>query len=123
MTKHRNERNIVTSTLVIKKRTVNVWGTAFGLAVAVLSLRHDSTAAQAMIPLGSAAKFAVLAATTVTSTGATKVDGNLGVSPGTTVSGSPTVNGTLHLGDPTAAQAQADLGLAYTNAAGRPGGA
>src|SRR5204863_10034954 len=43
--------------------------------------------------------------------------------PGTTVTGSPTVNGTAHLGDPTAAQAQGDLAIAYNNAAGRPGGA
>src|SRR5436190_8744191 len=78
-------------------------GLAF--AVAMVFVRHDATAIEAPVPLGSAAKFAVLAATTVTSSGATTVNGNLGVSPGTTVTGSPTVNGTAHLGDPTAAQA------------------
>jgi len=94
-----------------------------GLGLVVLFARHDAAAVQAMVPLGSTAKFAVLAATTVTSSGATTVNGNLGVSPGTTVTGSPTVNGTTHLGDPTAAQAQGDLTIAYNNAAGRPGGA
>jgi len=93
------------------------------LALAVIFVRHDTAAVQPMIPLGSAAKFAVLAATTVTSSGATTVNGNLGVSPGTTVTGSPTVNGTTHLGDPTAAQAQSDLTIAYNDAAGRLGGA
>src|SRR5882672_11853882 len=71
-----------------------------GLGFAVLLASHDATAVQPMVTLGSAGKFAVLAATTVTSTGATTMNGNLGVSPGTTVSGSPTVNGTTHLGDP-----------------------
>jgi len=93
------------------------------LALAVIFVCRDASAIQAMVPLGSAAKFAVLAATTVTSGGATMVNGNLGVSPGTTVTGSPTVNGTTHLGDPTAAQAQGDLTIAYNNAAGRLGGA
>src|SRR5438874_4423925 len=93
------------------------------LGFAMLLAGHDATALQVMVSLGSAAKFAVLAATTVTSTGATTVNGNLGVSPGTTVSGSPTVNGTMHLGDPTAAQAQSDLTIAYNDAAGRLGGA
>src|ERR1051326_2088949 len=93
------------------------------LALAVLFVAHDAGAIQLTIPLGSAAKFAILAATTVTSSGATTVNGNLGISPGTTVTGSPTVNGTTHLGDPTAAQAQGDLTIAYNNAAGRSGGA
>src|SRR5438445_12258502 len=91
------------------------------LALAVIFVRHDAAAVQPMIPLGSAAKFAVLAATTVTSSGATTVNGNLGVSPGTTVTGSPTVYGTTHLGDPTAAQAQGDLTIAYNTAAARVG--
>jgi len=80
---------------------------------------QDATAGQAMVPLGSATTFGVLAATTVTSTGNTTINGDLGVSPGNTVSGAPTVNGTLHLGDPIAAQAQADLLIAYNDAAGR----
>jgi len=94
-----------------------------GLAVGVMLVRHDATAAQAPVALGSAATFGVLAATTVTSTGATTVNGDLGVSPGTTVTGAPTVTGTLHLGDAAAAQAQLDLTTAYNDAAGRTVGA
>src|ERR1041384_2580429 len=92
---------------------------SLALAVAMMFASHDAVAAQAPVPLGSAATFGVLAATTVTSTGATTVNGDLGVSPGTTVTGAPTVTGTLHLGDAIAAQAQLDLTAAYNDAAGR----
>jgi hypothetical protein len=82
-----------------------------------------SPAGQAPVALGSAGSFAVLAGSAVTSTGATMVDGDLGVSPGTTLTGAPTVNGTTHLGDAVAAQAQLDLTAAYNDAAGRSVGA
>jgi hypothetical protein len=76
------------------------------------------------VPLGSDATFAVLAASTVTNAGPTLVTGNLGVSPGTAVTGfgagnGVVVGGAIHAGDPTAAQAQLDLTVAYNNAAGR----
>jgi hypothetical protein len=73
--------------------------------------------------------FMVLAGSTVTNTGTTTVTGDLGVSPGTsvtgflTIDGGPgTVSGSIHAGDPTAAQAQSDLTIAYNDAAGRAGG-
>jgi hypothetical protein len=74
------------------------------------------------VPLGSAATFAVLAGSTVTSIGPTIVTGNLGVSPGTAVTGFPpgtVTGGAIHAADPTAATAQLDLTTAYNNAAGR----
>jgi hypothetical protein len=79
------------------------------------------------VPLGSDASFAVLAASTVTNAGPTIVTGNLGVSPGTAVTGfgpgTGTVVGTIYAGDPTSAQAQLDLTVAYNNAAARAPGA
>ena len=95
--------------------------TGLVLAVAVILLRHDAVAGQAPVPLGSAAGFAVLAGTTVTSTGATAISGDLGVDPGTAVTGFPpgTVNGSTHAGDLVAADAQADLAAAMYDAAGR----
>lgn len=73
------------------------------------------------IDLLSATSFAVLAGSTVTSTGATALVGDLGVSPGTEVTGFPrgTLVGEIHAGNPTAALATADLTTAYNDAAGR----
>jgi len=106
-------------TPVIKHKTLNMWGTTLGLALAEMLVRYDATAAQAPVALGSAGTFAILAATTVTTIPTTTINGDLGVSPGNTVTGAPMVNGTTHLGDPAAAQAQLDLTTAYNNAAGR----
>src|SRR5205823_125281 len=57
------------------------------------------------------------------STGETTINGDLGVSPGTGVTGTLRVSGIFHAGDPTAAQAQSDLTIAYNDAAGRTVGA
>ena len=82
----------------------------------------QADAAQAPIGLGTVASFAVLAGTTVMNTGPSIISGDLGVSPGTAVTGFPpgTVNnGTIHSADTVATQAQADLTTAYNDAAGR----
>src|ERR1051326_3087013 len=70
-----------------------------------------TTAGQASVVLASSGGFAVLAGSTVTSAGATTVNGDVGVSPGTAITGFPPglVNGTIHAGDSAAAQAQLDL--------------
>ncbi|MDK9699911.1 MAG: Ig-like domain-containing protein [bacterium] len=75
----------------------------------------------AFIDLRSAGAFAILSGSTVTNTGPTILNGDLGVSPGTAVTGFPpgVVNGTIHAGDPVAAQAILDLTLAYNEAVGR----
>lgn len=84
-----------------------------------------NTDGQAGDDLGTSAGFAVLAGSTATSTGATTVNGHLGVSAGTAVTGFPPglVNGVIFAGDSTAAQAQLDLTTAYNDAAGRTVGA
>jgi hypothetical protein len=64
----------------------------------------------------------VLGGSTVTNTGPSVISGDLGVSPGTSVTGFPpgTVNnGTIHAADGVAAQAQSDATTAYNNAAGQ----
>jgi hypothetical protein len=71
--------------------------------------------------LGAAAGFVILAGSTVTNTGLTTLTGDLGVSPGSAVTGFPPgiLNGTQHAADPTSAAAMAALTIAYNDAAGR----
>jgi hypothetical protein len=81
-----------------------------------------SSAQAASVPLGTADSFAVLAGTTVANTGPSVISGDLGVSPGTSVTGFPpgtVIAGTTHAADSVAAQAEADLATAYDDAAGR----
>ena len=80
-----------------------------------------TTGNQASLALGGAGAFAVLAGSTVTSTGATGLVGDLGVSPGTAITGFPpaTLVGAIHAGDATSAVAMTDLTAASNDAAGR----
>jgi ice-binding like protein/Big-like domain-containing protein len=94
-----------------------------GTALAANHAWSFTTAACGQLPvaLGAASNFVVLAGSTVTNTGLTTITGDLGVSPGTAVTGfGPGILvGALHAGDPTAAQGIADLTTAYNDAAGR----
>lgn len=92
------------------------------LTAALFFSFQEAAAGQAPVDLGSADTFAVLAASTVTSTHGGTINGDVGVWTGSTfVFGAPAVivNGTVHLGDAIAAQAQSDLTTAYNDAAGR----
>jgi hypothetical protein len=80
------------------------------------------------VPLGSAANFEALAGSTITNTGPTVITGSdLGLSPGSAVTGFPpgtlTPPAVMHVTDPIAAQAEVDLTTAYIYTAGLPGGA
>ena len=92
----------------------------FGVGYILLT-QSQSACSQNAVALGSAANFAVLAGSTVTNTGGTTVTGDLGVSPGSAVTGFPpgTVVGTQHIADTVAAGAMVDLTTAYNDAAGR----
>ena len=71
--------------------------------------------------LGPAEPFAVLGQSTVTNTGPTVVNGSLGVSPGSSVTGFPpgVVNGVIHSADATAGAAQTAATAAYNELAGQ----
>jgi hypothetical protein len=92
-------------------------------AVAALATLVYPPLASATSILGSAESFAVLAGSTVTNTGNSVITGNLGVSPGTAITGFPPgivkTPGTIHAGD-AAAQAQNDLTTAYNGLAAMP---
>jgi hypothetical protein len=80
------------------------------------------------LALGAACSFGILAGSTVTNVAgtATHVSGDVGVWPGTAITGfgpPAVVTGTLHPGDSIAMTAQGDLTTAYNAAAGAAGGA
>jgi type VI secretion system secreted protein VgrG len=92
-----------------------------GFALAVALPHYNATAQN--VNLGTADNFAVLAGSTVTSSDNTAIiGGNVGVSPGTAVTGFPpgTIAApyTIVAGGSVAAQAEADLYTAYNYAAG-----
>jgi len=96
------------------------------VTVLVAALTHGSMAAaqpQTAVTLGSAGSFAVLSGTAVTNTGPSVLNGNLGVYPGTSVTGfgagEGVVNGTEDVGNVAAQTAQGALNTAYNDAAGR----
>jgi hypothetical protein len=114
----------MTNASVNKNKTENVLKLILGLVAGIILVGQDAVAAQAPVALGSAATFEALAATTVTTIPTTTINGDLGVSPGHTVTGSPIVNGTTYTNSPgLAATAQGDLTTAYNDAAGRTVGA
>ena len=87
---------------------------AASIVFGLLATSWSATAA--VISLGAADSFAVLGASTVTNTGATVVNGDLGVSPGTAVTGfgpGVVLNGSIHMNDALAMQAHADASTAY----------
>ncbi|HBW21454.1 MAG TPA: DUF3494 domain-containing protein, partial [Actinobacteria bacterium] len=96
--------------------------TATALILILVAMTPAASAAQAPVGLGTAAPFAVLAGSTVTNTGLSVISGDLGVSPGTAITGFPpgvVIDGTVHDADAVALQAQNDLTTAYNDAAGR----
>jgi hypothetical protein len=100
---------------------------SFTMAAAAVLLMVGNTANAVIVPtvpLGTSANYAVLGGSTVTNTGATTLDGSLGLWPGTSITGFPPglvlPPGTIDTTNPAAQQAQSDLTAAYVDAAGRP---
>jgi len=105
------------------ERVKNLGRSVLSLSFATLViLIWPATALAATNPgLGTAGHFAVLAGTTVTNTGPTWITGQLGVSPGSAVTGFPPgKSGVQHKADAVALNAKTNLTAAYTNAAAQP---
>ena len=87
---------------------------AFGLTAA--------DAATTTVGLGTASSFAALAGSTITNTGSSVIAGDIGLSPGTAVTGFPPgvqSSGVTDVNNAAAAGAQTDLTTAYNDAASR----
>src|ERR1017187_5717377 len=100
--------------------TLLVTGIAF-LTLAPFGTQ-SAMAATATVNLGTASTYAVLAGSTITNTGPTTISGDIGLSPGTSLTGFPPgsqTSGTTHIADGPALDAQNDLGRASVDAAGR----
>jgi hypothetical protein len=89
--------------------------------LSTLLFASSALGATATVGLGSAASFSVLGGSTVTNTGPTTMFGDLGLSPGSSVTGAPHVLGQTHVDDAVAIGAKNALTTAYNDAAGRPG--
>ncbi|AXC13235.1 Antifreeze protein [Acidisarcina polymorpha] len=102
-------------------RRLPITKTVVRIAGAVLLVASSNMLTAQVAPsLGEAQRFAVLAGSTVTNTGASVLDGDLGVSPGKAVTGFPPgtlARGAIHAADAMAAQAQTDTTTAYNNLA------
>ena len=90
--------------------------TGLGLALAWTFLHLNANAVE--VNLETANNYAVLAGSTITSTGPTVINGGLGLTPGSAVTGAPIVNGSYDVDNAAAVLAQNALTTAYTTAAG-----
>lgn len=111
------------------KSFTKLWGrvlltgcVVIGLGMTSASMASAATVIDGPIDLGAASTFGVLGGSAVTNTGPTTVDGDVGVNPGTSITGfdgasGGLASGTQHSADAVASQAQTDLTGAINDAA------
>lgn len=91
----------------------------------MMAMPATSIAAQPTVNLGTTSTFAVLAGSTITNTGTTTINGDVGgdvgLFPGSVFTGqsSASISGVLHIADTVAIKAKNDLVTAYDDANGR----
>lgn len=90
-------------------------------AVALLATAPPAFAVGTTVGLGTVGSYSVLGGQSVTNTGPSTLSGDVGVNPGTSITGFPpgVIGGVFHNNDGPSLQAQSDLTTAYNNAAGQ----
>jgi len=88
--------------------------------ISTLMFATSAMGATATVGMGTAESFSVLGGSTVTNTGPTTMFGDLGLSPGSSVTGAPHVLGATHVDDAVAIGAKSALTTSYNDAASRP---
>ncbi len=104
-------------------RLKRIRSAGIALAISCAFVVVPTAAQAAAVNLGTASPFVVLAGSTVTNTGPSVLNGDLGVAPGTALVGfglPAVVNGATHANDGVAKNAKSDLTTAYNVAAGQP---
>jgi hypothetical protein len=116
--KNRNVFAALTITVALMVSCKNDEPTPAGTNPVVIPVQ---TTAMSTVSLGSASTLAVIAGSGITSTGATNITGDIGLSPGSSIGGFPPgiLNGVQHINDEIATQAKLDLTAAYNDLAGR----
>jgi hypothetical protein len=108
---------------VIRRLTTAFIAAATTTGALLLAITPASAAIVATVPLSTATAYSVVGASTVTNTGASVMNGSVGLYAGTSITGFPpgvvVPPGTIHTTDAAAAQAQSDITTAYINAHGR----
>lgn len=112
-------RNLTTTSSSVG-RVKHLSRRGLGLAIAAV-VGYGGYAQAGIIEMGDANSFAVLGASTVTNTGPSTIYGDVGVAPGTAITGFPpgqVFNGSIHENNAFANSAQADALTAYNQLAG-----
>jgi hypothetical protein len=119
------QKHITTHRAGLRRRPIGLFGGAAlavaGTAALIINLGAPAAfAAEAPVGLGAVASYSVLGGETVTNTGLTVLDGDLGTTPGSAITGFPPgiVGGTTRVAA-AAADAKASLLVAYDDARSR----
>ncbi len=105
-------------------RTGVVFTIAAVLTLTVAFVTSSAFGVTTSIDLGSATSYSVLAGSTITNTGPSTIAGDVGLSPGTAITGFPPglTAGAVNAANGAAGTAKSDFTTAYNDAAGRTGG-
>ena len=111
------------------QRSANLSGARLGLGtfgvgllsfITLIAFASDSAAAATTLNLGAATPYAVIAGSTITNTGTSVITGDVGLSPGTSITGfsAGSVSGTTDAADAVSLAAQNSATAAYLVAKG-----